>query len=293
MVKKSGLGRGLSALLGDSADYKTPDDISLKDGQIVQLPIDLIDPNADQPRKRFDPDALAQLSASIRSVGVLQPILVHAENERYTIIAGERRWRASRLAGLSTIPAIVRDMETTLRYEAALIENLQRDDLNPVEEAVAVRSLMEQCGYTQETVGQRLGRSRPAIANLLRLLTLPEDILTLLAEGKLSAGHGRALASLSDKSMQSRLANLSVAQGWSVRQMERICASQQQEKPVKPVKPALPSEFSQLEHMARRAFGTKCKIEGDETQGRLVLNYYSPEDLQRIWDTLSTILPEN
>ncbi len=293
MAKKAGLGRGLSALLGESENYVTPDETAApKDGEIVRLGIDTIDPNENQPRKRFNQEALEQLAASIRSVGVLQPILVHKTGARYSIIAGERRWRAARLAGLSEIPAIVRDMETTLRYEAALIENLQRDDLNPVEEAMAVRALMEQCGYTQEAVAERLGKSRPAVANLLRLLNLPEEILSMLEEGKLSAGHARALVTLKDRLSQIRLANLAAAQGWSVRQMEKICAAQSEEKPEKPAKPQLPPEFKQLENMARRAFGTKCEIDGDEHKGRIVLNYYSPEDLQRIWDALAGIVPE-
>lgn len=296
MAKKAGLGRGLSALLGETENFVTPgsEESTAKDGEaVVRLSIDSIDPNANQPRKRFRQDALEQLAASIRSVGVLQPILVHRNAGRYTIIAGERRWRAARMAGLSEIPAIVRDMETTMRYEAALIENLQRDDLNPVEEAMAVRGLMEQCGYTQEAVAERIGRSRPAVANLLRLLNLPEEVLSLLEEGKLSAGHARALVTVSDRLMQLRLANLAVAQGWSVRQMEKICAAQNEPKSAPRPAPQRPAEFAQLESMARRAFGTKCEIEGDEKKGRLILRYYSQEDLQRIWDMLETVAPQD
>lgn len=294
MAKKAGLGRGLSALLGDNENFTTPgsDDGSARTGErVVLLSIDTIDPNPDQPRKRFRQDALEQLAASIRSVGVLQPILVHKTGERYAIIAGERRWRAARIAGLSEIPAIVRDMQTTQRYEAALIENLQRDDLNPVEEAMAVRGLMEQCGYTQEAVAERLGKSRPAVANLLRLLSLPDEILSMLEDGRLSAGHARALVTVSDRLMQQRLANLAAAQGWSVRQMEKICAEQNGAKPQPRPKADRPAEFSQLESMARRAFGTKCEIDGDEKKGKLILRYYSQEDLQRIWDMLETVAP--
>lgn len=294
MAKKAGLGRGLSALLGDNENFTTPgsDDGSARTGErVVLLSIDTIDPNPDQPRKRFRQDALEQLAASIRSVGVLQPILVHKTGERYAIIAGERRWRAARIAGLSEIPAIVRDMQTTQRYEAALIENLQRDDLNPVEEAMAVRGLMEQCGYTQEAVAERLGKSRPAVANLLRLLSLPDEILSMLEDGRLSAGHARALVTVSDRLMQQRLANLAAAQGWSVRQMEKICAEQNGAKQQPRPKADRPAEFSQLESMARRAFGTKCEIDGDEKKGKLILRYYSQEDLQRIWDMLETVAP--
>lgn len=295
-VKKAGLGRGLSALLGETEDFVTPgsEESAPASGEaVVRLSLDSIDPNAEQPRKRFNQTALEQLAASIKAVGVLQPILVHKNGARYSIIAGERRWRAARLAGLSEIPAIVRDMETTMRYEAALIENLQRDDLNPVEEAMAVKGLMEQCGYTQEAVAERIGKSRPAVANLLRLLNLPEEILAMLEEGRLSAGHARALVTIEDRLMQLRLANLAAAQGWSVRQMEKICAAQNAPKPEKKEKPERPAEFSQLENMARRAFGTKAEIDGDEKKGRLILRYYSQEDLQRIWDMLEAVLPQD
>lgn len=295
MAKKAGLGRGLSALLGETETFVTPgsESAQTKDGEVVRIAIDQIDPNENQPRKRFKQEALEQLAASIKAVGVLQPILVHKTEGRYSIIAGERRWRAARLAGLAEIPAIVRDMETTMRYEAALIENLQRDDLNPVEEAMGVKALMEQCGYTQEAVAERIGRSRPAVANLLRLLNLPEEILTMLEEGKLSAGHARALVTVEDRLMQLRLANLAAAQGWSVRQMEKICAAQNAPKPEKKPRPERPAEFSQLENMARRAFGTKAEIDGDEKKGRLILRYYSQEDLQRIWDMLESVVPED
>lgn len=294
MAKKAGLGRGLSALLGESKSFVAPGGEAQSDqGEVVvRIPIDSIDPNANQPRRRFNQEALEQLASSIKNVGVLQPILVHAVGARYSIIAGERRWRAARLAGLSEIPAIVRDMETTMRFEAALIENLQRDDLNPVEEAMAVRGLMEQCGYTQEAVAERIGRSRPAVTNLLRLLNLPEPILAMLEDGKLSAGHARALVTLGDSAAQLRLANLAAEQGWSVRQMEKACAAQNAPKPDPKPRIERPAEFSRLESMARRAFGTKAELEGDEKRGRLILRYYSPEDLQRIWDLLETVAPD-
>lgn len=288
MAKKSGLGRGLSALLGDTGDDAAQARTTSGE-EVALLPIDSIDPNADQPRRQFAPEALAQLADSIRSVGILQPVLVQKRGERYSLIAGERRWRAARVAGLTVVPAIVREMDETARLEAALIENLQRDDLNPVDEAMGVRNLMEQCGYTQETAGERLGKSRPAIANLLRLLTLPDDLLEMLRDGRLSAGHGRALAALNDPAMQRRLANLAVAQGWSVRQMERVCATRVEPKEKPKPMPRLP-ELQELEHMAREAFGTKAELDGDGNRGKLILKYYSAEDLQRIWDKLNSVL---
>ena len=292
MAKKvqRGLGRGLGALLGDpveQAPQAAPKAKAEKAGPgdaVRLLPIRLIDPNREQPRRSFDEAALKELAASIRAVGVLQPIIVAPAGERYTIIAGERRYRASRLAELEEIPAIVRDWDSQKRLEAALIENLQRDDLNPVEEAAGVRRLMDESGLTQEKVAERLGKSRPAVANLLRLLTLPESVRQMLIEGKLSAGHARALVTV-DPRRQVQLANLTVQQGWSVRQLERICA-----QPVKPEvkKPRAPrdAQIGELESMARELFGTRVRLDGDVHSGRITLFYYNGDDLQRIWDVL-------
>ena len=276
-----GLGRGLGALLGEAAE--APE--SPARDEVKNLKLTDIDPNRGQPRERFDEGALRELAESIKSVGVLQPILVRQTGDRYEIIAGERRYRASRLAGLNEIPAIVRDWDDQRRLEAALVENLQRDDLNPVEEATGVRKLMEAAGLTQERVAERLGKSRPAVANLLRLLTLPEDVQKMLVDGRLSAGHARALVTV-DPSRQMQLANLTVQQNWSVRQLERICA-----QPVKPApqpKPRPNRQLNELEDMARELFGTRAKIEGDFNRGKLTISYYSAEDLQRIWDALES-----
>ncbi len=278
---RSGLGRGLGALLGEAAE--APE--SPARDEVKNLKLTDIDPNRGQPRERFDEGALRELAESIKSVGVLQPILVRQTGDRYEIIAGERRYRASRLAGLNEIPAIVRDWDDQRRLEAALVENLQRDDLNPVEEATGVRKLMEAAGLTQERVAERLGKSRPAVANLLRLLTLPEDVQKMLVDGRLSAGHARALVTV-DPSRQMQLANLTVQQNWSVRQLERICA-----QPVKPApqpKPRPNRQLNELEDMARELFGTRAKIEGDFNRGKLTISYYSAEDLQRIWDALES-----
>lgn len=292
MAKQFGLNRGLNALLGGEGSFEDTLTPAPQGEAVIRIPIDKIDPNAAQPRRRFDKEALEQLADSIRSVGVLQPVLVHKTGDRYMLIAGERRWRASRMAGQNDIPAIVRDMDATARAEAALIENLQRDDLNVIDEACAIRSLMDECGYTQETAAERLGKSRPAVANVLRLLALPAEIIEMLREGKLTAGHGRALAGLSDRTAQLRLANLAIAQGWSVRQMEKVCAAQTGKQPEKKPEPPKAPELSQLEQMARRAFGTRAELEGSETRGKLTLRYYSKEDLQRIYDVLDMMAPE-
>ena len=292
MAKKvqRGLGRGLGALLGDDVmeqsaaapEVKAPAEET--QDAVRMLPIRLIDPNRDQPRRSFDEDALRELAASIEAVGVIQPIIVAEEGERFSIIAGERRYRASRMAGLDEIPAIVRNWDEQRRLEAALIENLQRDDLNPIEEAMGVKRLMEESGLTQEKVAERLGKSRPAVANLLRLLTLEESVQQLLIEGTLSAGHARALVTV-DKKRQVQLANLTVQQGWSVRQLERICAQPVKQEEPKPVK-VRDQQFSRLEGMARELFGTRAKLDGTQDSGKLTLFYYSADDLQRIWEVL-------
>lgn len=288
MAKKvqRGLGRGLGALLGDdveSAAAPQPAEQTAVD-EVRMLPVHLIDPNREQPRRSFDEGALNDLAQSIRAVGVLQPIIVAQSGERYTIIAGERRYRASRLAEKTEIPAIVRDWDEQTRLEAALIENLQRDNLNPIEEAMGVRRLMDETGLTQEQAAERLGKSRPAVANLLRLLTLPDAVRQMLIEGKLSAGHGRALVTV-DRKRQIQLANLTVQQGWSVRQLERICAQPVKEESKKP-RIQRDAQFTQLEGMARELFGTRVKLDGDANNGKITLYYYNADDLQRIWDVL-------
>ena len=285
-----GLGRGLGALLGDiENEIELLHSETEQKGDVVQtVPLSSIDPNRDQPRKEFREESLKELADSIRAVGVIQPIVVTKRGNRYSIIAGERRWRASRMAGLNEVPVIVRDWDEMTRLKAALIENLQRDDLNPVEEALGIRALMDKCELTQEAASGVIGKSRSAIANSLRLLTLPDDVLALLKDGSLSAGHGRALVSVSPE-RQSKLAILTVQQGWSVRQLERICA-QPEKKPVETPAPARrPAELGQLEKMAREVFGTRVKLDGDENKGKITLSYMSAEDLERIWDVLEFI----
>ena len=296
MTKKMprGLGRGLGALLGDALDDLSSEqsaadtDISKKDAReerVRILPIELIDPNKDQPRKHFSEDSLLELAQSIRAVGILQPIIVTKNGDRYSIVAGERRYRAARIAELKELPAIVRDFDEQTRLIVALIENLQRNDLNPVEEALGIKVLMEQASLTQEAVAQKLGKSRSAVANLLRLLTLPRSVLDMLIDGKLSAGHARALVTV-DKVRQIQLANLAVQQGWSVRQLERICAQPCKEHA--PQKPRLNAQLGELESMAREFFGTRVRLQGNESGGKISLYYYNAEDLQHIWDVIET-----
>lgn len=285
---KSGLGRGLDALLGGqtiSGEQAAPA------GDLVQsLKISQIDPNRAQPRRKFDEEALMQLAESIKSVGVIQPIIVRKSGARYQIIAGERRWRAARLAGLTELPAIVRDWDEAVRLEVALIENLQRDDLNPIEQAAGVKQLMDQCGYTQEAAAERLGMSRPAVANLLRLLSLPEPIQQMLVEGRLSAGHARTLVPVEDSAIQLKLADHAAKEGLSVRQLERLVKELGSDPtPKLPVHERRDPAQQQLERMAEGVFGTRARLEGDSDKGKLVVHYYSADDLQRIWDILESM----
>ena len=279
MKANRGLGRGLDALMPEIPQEDARE-------RIMMLRMGDIDPNPEQPRRKFDAQALAELAASIRQVGVLQPILVTEIEGRYRIIAGERRWRAARLAELEEIPAIVRPLDEIERMEAALIENIQREDLNPLEEALAVRALMEKCGLTQEKAAERLGRSRPAVANLLRLLTLPEPVLEMLRDGKLSAGHARALGAVEDPARCIALAEKAVREGWSVRQIEQAA----QEKPVeeKParVKPRKLPEFTEMEERLRHAFGMKASIDGTLNKGKITLTYGSRQELERLYDLM-------
>lgn len=291
-VKKTaprGLGRGLGALLGeiDEAHEALTTENQQPDDRVENIRIVDIDPNRDQPRRDFDEGSLKDLSESIQAVGVIQPVILTKKGNRYQIVAGERRWRASRMAGLTEIPAIVRDWDEITRMKATLIENLQRDDLNPVEEALGIQTLMKKCDLTQEAVSKVVGKSRSAIANMLRLLTLPEAVLEMLKNGSLSAGHARALVSLSPK-RQLQLANLTVQQGWSVRQLERISAQPEKEETPKKKEKRIP-ELQQLEKMARDVFGTRAKLNGDTNSGKLVLSYSSYDDLERIWEVLECL----
>ncbi|MBE5804400.1 MAG: ParB/RepB/Spo0J family partition protein [Clostridiales bacterium] len=287
MAKKTrGLGRGLEALLPDAEEV-------LASG-VQEISIGDIDPNPDQPRRTFSEESIAQLAQSIREQGVLQPILVTPQNGgRYRIVAGERRWRASRAAGLDKVPVIVRDLDVIQQMEIALIENLQREDLNPIEVAQGIRSLMQQCGYTQETVANRLSKSRPAVANLLRLLTLPEEVIELVRQGSLSAGHARVLAGLDDNARKLVLAKETIEQGYSVRQLEALAAAGRDEparaRKAKTKKAALPAELSELEGRIRETMGVRATLTGTVKRGKIVLQYYSQEELEHLNDLLARL----
>lgn len=285
MKKRPALGRGIDVLFHEyeqEAEQETGDE-----SRIRFLDVGLIDPNRDQPRKRFDQEKLEQLAQSIREVGVLQPLLVAERNGRYQIIAGERRWRAARLAGLDQVPCVVREAEQLQRMQIALVENLQRDDLNPVETAMALQGLITQCAITQEEAAAKVGKSRPAVANLLRLLALPKELLDMVAQGSLSEGHARALLGLPEEASQLRLAKRVVDEGLSVRQTEALVRLQREgSEKKKPAEAPRLAELGLLEEAARKALGVRATASGSSTRGKLILHYNSPEELERLYEAL-------
>ena len=286
MVRRThGLGRGLDSLFQTSDEGE---ELSIREISLGEL-----DPNPDQPRRTFDEESIGQLADSIREQGVLQPLLVVAtENGRYRIVAGERRYRACRAAGLETAPCIVKDLDVIHEMEIALIENLQREDLNPLEAARGIRALMQQCGYTQEKVSARLGKSRPTVTNLLRMLTLPESVTDMVRDGRLSAGHARVLAGLSDMDNQIRLANKTVSEGLSVRQLEKLAAETRMVKPGKKSAkkpPRMPAELAELQEKVRLKTGLKSTLTGSVDKGRIVLEYSSREELEHFNELMEAL----
>ncbi len=278
MATKHGLARGLDALLPET---------DLPAG-VTEIAVSQLDPNPDQPRRTFDTQALEALAESIRQAGVLQPLLVVENGARYRIVAGERRYRAARMAGLQSVPCVVRDMTEQERMEAALIENLQREDLNPIEEAAGIRALMEECGYTQELAAKRVGRSRPAVANLLRLLQLPESIREMGKAGESAAGHARVLAGLADESRQLALAERAVREGMSVRELEKL-AAQTMEKPAKPEPKPLPSELNDMQERLQNVLGVRTALHGNLKKGKIILQYDSAEELEAIYEAMERL----
>ena len=280
-MKRGGLGRGLDVLLPQSGE--------LLETVVREISIDEIDPNASQPRRDFDKEALEQLADSIREAGVISPILVVENGMRYRIVAGERRYRAARLAGLETVPCIVRSMTSEQQMEAALIENLQRQDLNPIEEAAAIRSLMQECGYTQEQAARKLGKSRPAIANALRLLNLPKAVTDLVVTGDLSAGHARVLAGLDSEARQLELAHQCVLHGYSVRRLEELAKARPAVRQAAPKREAGP-ELMALQNAMREALGLKTTLSGTETRGKITLSYNSAQELEHLYEVIGRLL---
>ena len=286
MALERGLGKGLGALLGDAA-------LQSQEGGSLSLPISQVEPGLKQPRKRFDEESLQDLADSIRIHGIIQPLTVRRlSSGYYQIIAGERRWRAAKLAGLSEIPAVIIEADDRKVMELGLIENLQREDLNPAEEARGFQTLMEEYGLTQEQVADRMGKSRPAIANTLRLLALPEDLLTLVEEGTLSAGHARAILGAPTAELQREAAKQVVSRGLSVRQTEQL-VKLLQKQPEETRKGGSTDEIAlylgELEKSLSGQLGRKVTISHHGKKGRVQLEYYNNEDLEALLSLLNTL----
>jgi ParB family chromosome partitioning protein len=307
--KKGGLGRGLDSLFGDSAVLQTPTPVERpaetkaapkkaapkKEAagaaeaaeSVVYIKLNDIKPNASQPRKTFNEEALADLADSIKEHGVIQPILLRPAKKGYELVAGERRWRAARLAGLKEVPAIVRDLDERTNAFYALIENMQREDLNAIEEAEGIKEIIDKYGLTQEETSKVVGKSRPYISNALRLLTLPEEVKELVNNGKLSQGHARAVAGLAGEKLQIEAAQKAAAEGWSVRQIESYTALKPKKKPAKKKASAKKdADTRALEERLSEGLGTRVTVEGSPKRGKIIVEYYSPEELDRLSELL-------
>ena len=284
MANNKGLGKGLGALLGDFSEE------SLEQNAYRELPVYKVEPNPNQPRREFNEEELQALADSISVHGVIQPLTVREMSSGYfQIIAGERRWRAARMAGLSDVPVVVIEADDRKAMELALIENLQRQDLNPVEEAMGYRSLMEEYGMTQEEAAERVGKSRSAVANTLRLLSLSNEVLELLKEGQITAGHARAILSLKSEKKQLEAAKKIIALSLSVRQAETLCRNMNKEKPAKPEVTFEVDYVAECEKSLSKHLGRGVKIVNGKKKGRFELEFYGQEDLQTLLEALMKI----
>lgn len=294
MARRSGLGRGLDSLIPGSSDAAAP--APLAEG-VTEVAVTDIDPNPHQPRSHFDEDGLAALAASVREVGVLQPVLLRPAEGRYQLIAGERRWRAARRAGLARIPAVVRDIDDHTSLEHAVVENLHRSDLNPLEEAGAYHQLIEDFGLTQEDVARRVGRSRSAVANMLRLFQLPPSVQRMVRDGQISAGHARALLGSPDRAFQEALARRAIDDSLSVREVEELVRQRQAgdagpsgaeegaaagSTPPEPGR-TRPPGLLELEGLLSDRLDTRVAVSMGAKKGKVVIDFATIEDLERIY----------
>lgn len=284
MARKSGLGKGLEALFEDNSS------VAGENGQEI-IKISEISPNKDQPRKEFDLTALEQLADSIREHGVIQPLILRPMSSGgYQIVAGERRYRASRMAGLTELPAVIRDLSDKEAMELALIENLQREDLNPIEEAQGYQELMDHYGFTQETVSKSVGKSRPAVANALRLLRLPQPLMTHVQNGDLSAGPARALLSLNDEKLMEETAQKVMLKGMTVREIEKLSKSSENPKKEKRSFPKGDSFYEEMELALSSELGRKVKVQAQRKKGSLTIEFYGKEDLKELVSRLEKLI---
>lgn len=279
MIRKGGLGRGLDSLIPKSASGST------------EIPVDQVRPNPHQPRQRIDPDELAELTASVREHGIIQPVVVTraAEGDGFILIAGHRRWEAARQAGLERIPAVVKDASPREMLELALVENVQRSDLNPLEEAAAYRQLLDEFGLTQEAVAQRVGRSRPSVANTLRLLGLPEPVRDSVARGELTEGHARALLGAGGEARLLSMFREVTARGLNVRQTEELIRRRRsvEVEPAARTAIAPDPEARQIEALFREALGTRVELIRSGVGGRLVIHFYNSEQLEALYEVVA------
>ena len=294
MSSNKGLGRGLEALFGVFDDNNSYDNITNKNTKtnngVLEIDITKVKPNPNQPRKNFDPDALNELASSIKVHGIVQPIVVNQEsNGEYMIIAGERRWRAANICGLKTVPAVVKNYTEKQVKEISIIENLQREDLNPIEAARAIKQLMDEYGLTQEVVSERIGKSRSNIANTLRLLTLYPDVIDMVEVGKLSAGHARCLVVVEDQTEQIKLAQIAVSKNLSVRDLEEMVKNHMHPTNKVVVKQEQSLELKELINQMQKTFATKVSAIGNDNKGRIYIDYYTRDDLDRIAELLELL----
>lgn len=290
--KTKGLGKGLNALFGETSDEYDLAIAENESGAPTEISLDLIFPNQNQPRKNFDETALEELKNSIVIHGVINPIVVNRVDGKFQIIAGERRYRASLLAGLNKIPAIIMDINEKKVREIALIENLQREDLNAVEAAKGIKELMERYGLTQEHVSERIGKSRSNIANLLRILSLPQEVVELVQDGKLSVGHAKALAGIQNEKELIKLALMASDGKLSVREVEKKVADMQKPKPQQ-VKKEISLELRDLVEKMQETFATKVTAIGSDKKGRIVIDYFTKDDLDRILELIENLNTKN
>ena len=281
MAKKSALGKGLSALIPENIEEEVFDEKA-----ITTISMNLIRADKEQPRKNFDPDKILELSESIKQHGVIQPIILRKENDTYVIVAGERRWRAAKTLGLKEIPAIVMDLTSKEVVEISLIENIVREDLNPIEEALAYKRLIKEYNLTQEEISKKISKSRSAIANCMRLLNLDNRVQQYIIEGVISEGHGRAILAIEDKNLQYEISQKVIDEELNVRQTEKYIKNYSMEKK-KTVGKSLNPYYKDLESKLENYFNTKVSLNSkNKNKGKIEIEYYSEEDLQRILDLL-------
>ena len=283
MIKKSGLGRGLGALISEN-NTDNEDDLS----STKYISINQIKANEEQPRKYFDNDKISKLAESIKQHGIIQPLVVMKDNDVYTIVAGERRWRAAKMLGLSEVPVVIMELTEKELLEVSLIENIQREDLNPIEEAIAYKKLLEEFKITQEELGKKVGKSRAVIANCIRLLNLDSRVQSYLIDGVISEGHARLLLGLENLDLQYELAQKIIDDGLSVRETERLIKKIEHEKQEKVEKNNNMNSvyLDDIKSKLEGKFGTKIVLKEKNNKGKIEIEYYSPEDLQRILDII-------